>query len=396
MRGSRDPAARRSLHAMVLTLGPRDLMRAVLAVLALWLAYAVVGGARLRFLRWCAFYPTKCYQLHGAGWVGGRASMALGEVRQLLLLGTMGAGTTSTAVHLSMLGLEIAHESSDTLIERARDGTSSWAHAIRFLRVAPPRRDAVVTRLCARARHGAWHHIMFDGGRFGGGFECATRTNPPWDACWEAECMRVVGRELGCALADPANCASPFGRTLLQVRHPLRTLESNVVSFCRGRDTLDAARESIQLDTYDVLIPAPPRREGTNHSECSRQFGWWWVHYIRLLRPHAHAIFRVEDTSPCAILALGGVLPHPPPAPLPESAVPRHIARRAQQHCAAAPPSNASSRTAHHGVFNHRNGARGQRPFRLTYASLRAVDPALYRAMRTLAAELGYEEGRRH
>jgi hypothetical protein len=402
------------------------------------IAYCITTPT-FRWCRWCAFYPDKCFSLHVSGTFGGRPPLPLSAERQLLIVSPAGSGTTATARGLSALGLEIAHESSDTLIDLARDGTVSWAHAIRFFHVAKSMREAVVARLCRRARHGAFHHIMFDGGARGGGFECATRTSPPWDSCWERECTRVVSRELGCALRAPANCTSPFRKVLLQVRHPLRTIESNVVSICEGRDDAEAARRSVLLDTYDALMPPPPSpadathqshrhnsamggggshnrsssgsssssgtlslRDVPGHGECVRRFGWWWVRYVRQLQPHAHAVFRLEQTTPCTILSLAGVLPpgmHSRSRPVPESAVPLKVARTAQVRCDAItsqssthPSAAAKSGSADHGLVNHRNGAsRGSTPLRLTQRDLHAIDARLALEVSSLSRELGYE-----
>lgn len=328
---------------------------------------------------------------------------SLSALRQLLILGTMGSGTTATAQALSKLGVEVAHESSDSLVNLCRDGTVSWAHALRYLVIAADRRESTVSHLCSNARHGAFHHLMFDGGALGGGFGCTAR-GTMWDSCWENECLRVMRRELGCAALSPSNCTTPFTRALLGVRHPLRTIESNIVSFCRGGDDSSEAAMSIQLDTYNVLMPPPPRpahanatassrrtdRTFTGDGECARQFGWWWVRYIRLVRPVAFATYRVEDTPPCAILKLGGVLPADSAAP-PASAVPPSTVELARAKCAAAAVGGRPRRgTAAHGSVNHRNGAHGHAPLRITFRSLRAVDAQLAAAVSDLARELGY------
>ena len=99
------------------------------------------------------------------------------------------------------------------------------------------------------------------------------------------------------------------------------------------------------------------------------------------------------------MLALGGVLPAArnhhaaavaSDAPLPASAVPRDVAARAQARCAGALYHNASRDDARHSLFNHRNGARGKQPLRVTYEALEAIDARLVRELRALAAELGY------
>lgn len=54
--------------------------------------------------------------------------------KQVLILGTLGSGTTYMSRELTRLHLEVGHESSDSVNEFCRDGTVSWAHGIRYLR----------------------------------------------------------------------------------------------------------------------------------------------------------------------------------------------------------------------------------------------------------------------
>ena len=382
---------------------PRELLRAALASFAFAvIGFYIIGGARLRWFRWAAFYPEKFWSLHLSQYFGGRASLSLAGERQLLIVGTMGSGTTATAQSLTALGLEIKHESSDTQVELARDGTVSWAHALRYLAVPSSRRASLLASFCSRARHGAWHAMMYDGGRLGGGFDCKTLGNL-WDACWARECRRVADNEIGCALNNPPNCTSPFRKVLLQVRHPLRTIESNVVAFCRGHDDAKAAKGSVQLDTLSLLVPPPPRPTAAHHGssthrnnstaasgigECARQFGWWWVAYHKWMLPHAHVFYRVEDTTACEILNLGGVIhDEGAPMPVPESAVPRSVALVAQRKCSHNRTLHAHTNSKN---ANHKNGAKGTTALRRSYADIAAFDPALEAEISRLAKRLGY------
>ncbi len=435
----------------------RELLRAILAIIGTYLLVCLLGQARLKYWRWCAGSPSACYQL--SSW-SGRPAMPLDGARQLLVLGTLGGGTTATAAGLVSLGLQVKHESSDSLANLCRDGTVSWAHMSRFLDVTTAERDAMVTRLCSKARHHAWSAMMFDGGAFGAGHECTAHSSGDrwWDSCWAAECRRVATREIGCAVRAGGSCTSPFARVLLQVRHPLRTVESNVAAFCRGHDSTGSARRSLQLDTLEVLLGVPPPRpmlsmtptpsahsrgaaagpllaagrrltgqrlaarhvrpsgsplaspnNGTERApldgECSRRFGWFWVRLVRLLLPQVEAIFRVEDTSACAVLRLAGVLPMPsaqtPSAlALPRSLVPSDVAMSALAQCKADASRGVNASTTkcdscshrQHGTINHKNGAKaGHAAVTLSYRSVHAVDPELSRQLVALAQELGYD-----
>eukprot|EP00965_Chrysotila_dentata_P190050 6173658-Pleurochrysis_carterae.AAC.3 len=48
--------------------------------------------------------------------------------------------------------------------------------------------------------------------------------------------------------------------TLLQVRHPLHTIASQIAAFCDGLDTASAAAASTQLRALNALMP-PPQHE---------------------------------------------------------------------------------------------------------------------------------------
>lgn len=320
-----------------------DIARAVLAacVTAPLVAFVLGGGV-----------PEAWRQLHLSGSLAplglGREALALGAERQLLIAGTMGAGTTQMAHDLTELGLEIAHESSDPRETHCRDGTVSWAHGLQFLEIEPTDlRSAAVTRLCSKPRFSVWSSSFYDGSRgYDGGRACRRGRDHYWDKCWQAECLRVASQELGCAVDSGGNCTSPFAHTLLQVRHPLKTIGTLVAAFCNGTDTAEAAQQSSQLDAIDTLLPpptasVPPLAEATGEGQCSLRFGWYWVQYINMLLPHVAEWYRVEDTPPCKVLLLGGVFQDEfwdgsEDAPLPAgSQVPPAVALRARSQCAA-------------------------------------------------------------
>ena len=91
-------------------------------------------------------------ELDVRGWLG-RPALALTGARALLIVGTMGSGTTQRAAELRSLGLEVAHEASDSREVLCRDGTVSWAHGMRFLLAATSRRHSAPSSLmgCAAA-----------------------------------------------------------------------------------------------------------------------------------------------------------------------------------------------------------------------------------------------------
>ena len=236
--------------------------------------YIFFNAERVRYVRWCMSSPFTCW---GTSRLSGRPALQLSSPRALLVIGAPSSGTTQMARELTLLGLEIGHEVSDPIGAVCRDGTVSWVHAA--LRYAAFRseeeREMTVLKLCSRPRPSCYNAAMIDGGRFGGGLKCIVRGNPPWDLCWQNECLRVTRRELGCAASslaaasadgelggdasspsvDTGNCTTPFERAVVQVRHPIRWIESAVSHFCQGRDDAVSARSTIMLDTLSLLFP---------------------------------------------------------------------------------------------------------------------------------------------
>ena len=157
---------------------------AAAAVTALMLSFVLAGG------------PSRV--LHAAdlhGWVS-RPALPIDGARALLVIGTMGSGTTQRAHELRSLGLEVGHEASDSREVRCRDATVSWAHGMRFLGegLTAAQRDSVVSTLCRGPRFSSWSTTMFDGsprcprsnlGQQG-------KTYVYWNECWAAECRRVA------------------------------------------------------------------------------------------------------------------------------------------------------------------------------------------------------------
>ena len=220
-----------------------------------------------------------------------RSPVATDSARQLLIVGTQSSGTTGTADGLQRLGLEVSHESSDATWSFARDGTVSWLHGLRFLR-RPSDVDehaASIRALCATFRPSmGFHPAMFRVPRRG----CSYRSK--WDGCWRAECIDIVAAEWGCALAEGgARCETPFAASLLQVRHPLRTIESLAVKFCPSLD--DAAHPHLSAFLRAILPEAGwPAGAGS----CLETMGWFWARYnAAMLDAHEARAFITRKRS---------------------------------------------------------------------------------------------------
>lgn len=345
-----------------------------LAVVALVVLAICFNMERFRYIRWCAGCPITCF---GTSSLSGRPALELSSARALLIVGAPSSGTSQMAKELSLLGLQVGHEVSDPVGSLCRDGTVSYVHgALRYARFrSEAEREATVSKLCSRPRPNSFNAAMVDGGRFGNGIKCVVRGDPPWDECWAGECVRVARRELGCASqtgsatsslqagassAPPRNCTTPFERVLVQVRHPIRWIESVVAAFCRGSDDAATADDTVMLDTLSTLFgevssqlsaravvpgelvggPGPAsggtsgraslkaarlrarkvmrsvRRRPAAQSpeaagECSRRAGWLYLAFYRRMlsvRPPL-PVFRVEHTPPCEVLRLARILP---------------------------------------------------------------------------------------
>lgn len=310
-----------------------------------------------------------------------RPAVAVDDPRQLLIVGTQSAGTTDIARQLQELGLEVEHESSDATWMFARDGTVSWMHALRFLPGNAAQAQQV--GLCGTMRKNmGFHPAMF-----------RTPTRPcsyrkQWDSCWAAECRDIVRREWGCALrtsdeAHERSCETPFARALLQVRHPLRVVESLSVKFCPSLESSPHAYAQIFLTVLWPDIDWQPLG-------CAKTFGWLWTLYNEaMLRAHAagaiDAWFRIEDVrDPCTIALKAGLL-HAN-----TSVNVAHAHAAAVRHCAAdgsrlaRPASNAGD------APNERRNRRNQGQVSLRFADVVGEDEELAGRMQALAETLGY------
>lgn len=306
--------------------------------------------------------------------------------RQLLVVGFMGSGTRQTVRELGRLGLELAHEGSGGV-----HGSVSWLHALRYLE-DPAGPNA--STLCARPSAAmAWHPGLLEPGHCPG----SGRTGG-WDACWDAKCGGVLERQYGCELhahAHRARCLPRYRRTLLQVRHPLRTLASCARAFCAAGDARAPAATAPLLRTARALLPSlgawaqPPPRAAA--PPCAGAFAALWVElHAAMLRALPEAgWYRVEDTPPCALARRAGFLDAGGPFARSEPAA--HASAAAA--CAAAPPAAPPARAARaqpHGEVNRHNVD----GLALTYADVEALAGREVRErMEALARAFGYDDG---
>ena len=370
-----------------------------------------------KLLSHCLHHPRECADWR-LGWMG-RPALPLSAVRSLLVVGMPSSGTMQMSTELRRLGLEVAHEVQDSTAGPCRDGTVSWMGVLRY----QPPNARTVEELCEKPRDGSWGPANIQAVR-----ACTVRRNTAvWDECWRRECRRIATSEIGCAVraasatdgaAAGAGCPTPFRTTLLQVRHPLRTIESAVAAFCHGRDDGHAAAHSTMTQTLGVVLSGGALSGGalrgglhsnggnaTAH-ECTRRLAWSWVRYHAAILPHADGWYRVEDTPPCMVLRQAGVLPpvppHAPPSQLPAAAVsaassslvPPHILASVAHACHNDDAKDAASGkwrsiNASHGAINRRNRKGARISIELVR---RASGVAIAREMAELARTFGYGE----
>mmetsp|Transcript_21382 Transcript_21382/g.35379 ORF Transcript_21382/g.35379 Transcript_21382/m.35379 type:complete len:425 (-) Transcript_21382:109-1383(-) len=250
-----------------------------------------------------------------------RHAVGLEEPRQLLIVGTMSSGTTQVAADLSsQLGLEVAHEASDTKWYFARDGTVSWFHVWRFLEPPMDRHTWVTSlkTLCGDySKKMGYHPALFRS-------TSSCRDNGSWNTCWARECMAYLEREWGCALTSHTRgCETPFATTLFQMRHPLRTMESLIVKFCVSHNG-DLENSSVFLPFWQIVQAMFPSanswlsEDGEDHNRiptCVEATAIYTLEYYTSIfeasmkNEHAiYAMYNVESTTPCEIAELAGFM----------------------------------------------------------------------------------------
>ena len=302
-----------------------------------------------------------------SGWL--RAPVAVNDTRQLLIVGTQSSGTTDIGERLNAMGAEIGHETSDATWTFARDGTISWLHALRFM---PGHAQEVSLRLfCSSSRRNmGFHPAMFRVPRRG----CSYRSE--WDGCWQAECVDIVSNEWGCSGGGggddgDASCETPFRRALLQVRHPLRVVESLVVKFCTA---LDAPPHQYAIAMLTALWP----HHDWAGLSCASTFGWYWTLYNEAMldAPGVDEWYKVEQTDPCKIAEAGGLLERGTSV---DAGTHERVLASCTKQQREKPPEQARA--------NQRN----QGKVRLSVGDVCSGADGLEERMRALAQRLGYE-----
>jgi len=181
--------------------------------------------------------------------------------------------------------------------------------------------------------------------------KCSLR-NQKWDTCWEQECIDVLEREWGCGLLHTSNqnaavpnnnnnnnnnkdntatttsttsCLTPFEKTIHQVRHPLRTIESLVTKFCIGGINGNVQPAFVMFVT--TLFPQqhkPHQNKNNNNNNgnttvhitemsCIEISGYFVYEYnMAMIQAtklgYIDHLYHVEDVTPCDIVNLAGFM----------------------------------------------------------------------------------------
>jgi hypothetical protein len=232
-----------------------------------------------------------------------RSGVGLTQERQLLVVGSLASGTAqSTASLVDTFGLEVAHETSDTVWNFARDGTVSWFHGVRFM-PRPPDKEIFSFCINHKARSKAFHPINYRSTS-----DCNVREE--WSKCWARECIKLLDAEWACGLSeDNSACETPFRATLYQVRHPLRTVESLLTNHMCVDGKLDGGVHPSFLALIKLMVPSLDETNDT----CIEVAVKYVLAYNQAML-HAReqgfiaGMYQIEKVTPCKLAALAGLL----------------------------------------------------------------------------------------
>jgi hypothetical protein len=226
-----------------------------------------------------------------------RPAVGLTGERQLLIVGTISSGTVQVTSSLyRQFQLEVVHEAADTRWYFARDGTVSSFHGIRFL---PRQAPQVMATLCLNyTEKMGFHPTMY---RSNSG--CSSFSK--WDNCWARECLLLLDQEWGCGLADQPYCETPYRKTLHQVRHPLRTVESLVSEFCVGGI-------NGELNPSFFTFMSPMIQSLSEEDSCIEAVVKYVLEYTTAMidarkKGFIAGMYQIETASPCDIVQLAGL-----------------------------------------------------------------------------------------
>jgi len=238
------------------------------------------------------------------GMISLRPFQANEDPRQVLILGPEIPENRFVSVGMaSPLQLEIVHEAFDTQNYFCRDGTVSWYQMMRFaepLTEKSPNREVIFDawkELCITRNHSV---IELFHPREYRSSEC--RSYDKWSKCWTNECLNLVKELWACESDQERKCPQEFAKTLHQVKHPLRTLETLNATIC--------PHPALKDSFFKVVRGLFPNRDWST-LPCLDAMAWYTVDFHQTLirlqdSGMVDASFQIETTSPCEVAALAG------------------------------------------------------------------------------------------
>lgn len=247
-------------------------------------------------------------QLQHPEYLGLRPALQTSDPRQLLIVAApFSRNNKITAALRQSFQLEIGHETSDTTWNFARDGTVSWFHGIRFFHDIVPTKS--LADLCKKGEMGFHpsNYPLPDN-------KCSSSN--AWDDCWQLACVQTVYREWGCSNTVSSSsevtteCDTKFEYVLHQVQNPMRTLEAFTSEYCP-----EGLNEPADEGFFTYATALFPNRDFTDYS-CLEAAGYFLVDYHNTMiqaeeRGEIDSYYRIEDSSPCDVARLGGLLDRP-------------------------------------------------------------------------------------
>lgn len=248
-----------------------------------------------------------------------RPAVASTDPRQVLIVGTDPDLQDTAAALWETLRLEVAVDTSDTMQYFARDGTVGAMHGIRFLSTPPP--ASFAEPFGCRPRRKTNRTIGFLDHR---NFHHATQCAKDDTVCQMQECQAVLRHEWGCGWDvggerdeyHHEGCSTPYERTLLQARHPLRALEALVSEFCTPKKGHQEA--PLRLLVQHMPLPSLPNNTTPSSTTVEDTDTCWEVlakyiaaYYTAMLdaldQGSITGMYRIEEVSVCNVAKLAGL-----------------------------------------------------------------------------------------
>mmetsp|Transcript_38250 Transcript_38250/g.56334 ORF Transcript_38250/g.56334 Transcript_38250/m.56334 type:complete len:231 (-) Transcript_38250:85-777(-) len=135
------------------------------------------------------------------------------------------------------------------------------------------------------------------------------------------ECMQILLSEYGCETTNESNnkphdCEIKFQTKLMQVRNPLRVMESLMTKFCpiSNDDGTRKIDPSFELFANGLFAhPGTQEEEEFSSSSCLHKVAIFVLSYHQVLlsakaRGEIHAMYQIENSSICDVVERAGFM----------------------------------------------------------------------------------------